>query len=112
MLPMERREIDIPPDIQKLWEERGGPIVKLPEPVLRQPARPVDRPGRATRELVDRMKAAMARDNGVGLAAPQIGVSERVIIYKLPEEKEPLRVVVNPKILSAKGEQVGPEGCL
>jgi peptide deformylase len=80
--------------------------------VLRQVAKPVEKPGAATRALVERMKSAMFEAFGVGLAAPQLGVSERVIIYKLPEEKEPLRVIVNPKIVSFKGEQVGPEGCL
>ncbi len=105
-------ELDIPADIRRLWEERGGPIVKVPDPVLKQVAKPVSRPGQATRELVERMKSAMFRDNGVGLAAPQLGVLERIIIYKLPEEKEPLRVLINPKIVSMKGEQIGPEGCL
>jgi len=102
----------IPPHVVLLWEERGGPVVKYPDPVLKQPAKPIGRPSRETRELVDRMKAAMSRDHGVGLAAPQLGVSERVIIYKLPEEKEPLRVILNPKIVTRKGEQTGPEGCL
>lgn len=106
------REVVIPPDIRKLWDERGDPIVKYPDPVLFEVAAPIAKPGRETRDLVERMKAAMFQANGVGLAAPQLGVLQRVIIYKLPEEKEPLRVVVNPKIVSLKGEQVGPEGCL
>jgi peptide deformylase len=105
-------ELQLPSDIVKLWEERGDAIIKYPHPVLRQTARPVERPGQATRALVDRMKAAMLAANGVGLAAPQLGVSERVIIYKLPEENQPLRVIVNPKIIAKKGEQIGPEGCL
>jgi peptide deformylase len=105
-------ELEIPPDIKKLWDERGGPIVKVPDQVLKQVAKPVERPTQATRALIDRMKEAMSRDNGVGLAAPQLGVSQRIIVYKLPEEKEPLRVVINPKIVSRKGEQIGPEGCL
>lgn len=105
-------ELQLPTDILRLWEERGDPIVKYPHPVLRQTARPVPRPTPATRQLVERMKAAMFQAHGVGLAAPQLGVSERVIIYKLPEENEPLRVVINPKIVSRKGEQIGPEGCL
>ena len=107
-----RAEIDIPPEIQAMWDERGDPVVKYPAEVLRQVARPLDRPTAATRTLVDKMKAAMFQAHGVGLAAPQMGVLERVIIYKLPEEKEPLRVIVNPKIISFKGEQLGPEGCL
>src|SRR5579871_177702 len=107
-----RVEIEIPEDIRKAWEQREDPIVKVPDPVLREMARPVEKPTQTTRALVARMKAAMLEANGVGLAAPQMGVLERIIIYKLPEEKEPLRVVINPKIVSRKGEQIGPEGCL
>lgn len=107
-----RVEIDIPADVQAMWDERGDPIVKYPDAVLREVASPVVKPTAATRSLVDKMKAAMFEACGVGLAAPQLGVSERIIIYKLPEENEPLRVIVNPKIISYKGEQVGPEGCL
>jgi peptide deformylase len=105
-------EVQIPEDVRAAWEQRADPVVKIPNDVLRQVARPIEKPGAATRALVEKMKAAMFEAHGVGLAAPQMGVSERVIIYKLPEEKEPLRVIVNPKIVSMKGEQVGPEGCL
>jgi peptide deformylase len=108
----ERVEIEIPPDVRKMWDERGDPVVKYPADVLREPAQPLVKPNASTRALVDKMKAAMFEAHGVGLAAPQMGVSERVIIYKMPEEKEPLRVIVNPKIISFKGEQIGPEGCL
>lgn len=107
-----RVEIEIPSDVRKMWDERGDPVVKYPADVLREVARLLDKPTAATRTLVDKMKAAMFQAHGVGLAAPQMGVSERIIIYKLPEEKEPLRVIVNPKIISFKGEQIGPEGCL
>ena len=108
----EQIELDIPEEVRKIWEERGGPIIKFPDPVLKKAAAPVHRPTKETRELVDRMKQAMADFNGVGLAAPQLGILERVIIWKMPEEKEPLRVLINPKIVSMKGEQIGPEGCL
>jgi peptide deformylase len=105
-------DIQIPDDVLALWDQRTDPVVRIPSDVLRQVAKPVEKPGASTRALVEKMKSAMFDAHGVGLAAPQMGVSERVIIYKLPEEKEPLRVVVNPKIVSMKGEQVGPEGCL
>lgn len=108
-------EIDVPADVRALWSQRAGPVLKVPNEVLRQVAKPVDKPGCVSygmRSLVEKMKAAMFEASGVGLAAPQMGVSERVIIYKLPEDKEPLRVIVNPKIISMKGEQIGPEGCL
>lgn len=107
-----RVHIDVPPDVLALWEKREDEVVRVPDPVLREVASPVDRPTASTRSLVERMKAQMAAAHGVGLAAPQLGVLERVIIYRIPEEKEPPRVVINPKIVSMKGEQVGPEGCL
>src|SRR6185436_3643087 len=87
-------------------------IVKHPHKALFEVAQPIAKPNEETRELVERMKTAMFTANGVGLAAPQLGVSQRVIIYKLPEEDQPIRIIVNPKIVSMKGEQIGPEGCL
>ncbi len=105
-------EIEIPDDIIRRWEERTDPVVKYPAPVLRQVARPVDHPSPFIRDLVERMKAAMVEASGVGLAAPQMGAPVRLFIYRLPEDNQPWRVILNPRIISAKGEQVGPEGCL
>ena len=105
-------DIKVPDDVLALWLQRTDPVIKVPDQALRQVAKPVAKPTSATLALVDKMKAAMLDAHGVGLAAPQMGVLERVIIYKLPEEKEPLRVIVNPKIVSTKGEQIGAEGCL
>src|SRR4051812_11558514 len=68
-MPTVTIEIGVPPEIRKIWDERGGPIVKYPDPVLTQPAKPVTRHPREMRELVDRMKEAMHNFSGVGLAA-------------------------------------------
>ncbi|MEP6756106.1 MAG: peptide deformylase, partial [Chthonomonadales bacterium] len=106
------KQVEVPDYIQTWWDSMDDRVVKIPDPILRQIAQPIAKPDAETRHLVDRMKVAMADARGVGLAAPQMGVSQRLIIYKLPEEKEPLRVVINPKIVSMKGEQTGPEGCL
>ncbi len=105
-------EVQVPEDIRRMWEERGDPVVKIPADCLRQIAQPVERPTRETRELVDRMKAAMAEANGIGLAAPQLGVLQRIVVVRTPEEDAPIHVFLNPKIVSAKGEQIGSEGCL
>lgn len=102
----------IPDHIAALWRKRYPGIVQLGNPVLRTPARPVGRPTRETREIVERMRTAMNAEHGIGLAAPQIGVSQRIIIYRLPEENAPFRVLIDPRIAQAKGEQVGEEGCL
>jgi peptide deformylase len=105
-------DVEIPDDMKALWEERVGPIVFFPNAILRQTAAPVGRPDREVRDLISRMKEAMAGANGVGLAAPQLGVLLRAIVYRLPEEDAPVRSLVNPRIVSMKGSQLGPEGCL
>jgi len=107
-----RLTIRVPEHMVALWETRNREIVKLGDPSLRVNARPVGRPDAEARTLVERMKAAMKDDHGMGLAAPQLGVDRRVIIYRLPEDGAPLRVIVDPRIISAKGEQTGTEGCL
>lgn len=104
--------VEIPDLVRPLWSRRYPDIVRLGDPVLRQVARPVPKPDAATRQLVERMKTAMRAERGIGLAAPQVGVLERVIIYRLPEEHAPIHVVVNPRIVSARGEQTAVEGCL
>jgi peptide deformylase len=104
--------VTVPELVAGLWEARYPDIVRLGHPALRVTARPVAKPTPETRRLVDRMKAAMQAEHGIGLAAPQVGVDERVIIYRLPEDNAPIHVMVNPRIVSAKGEQTGIEGCL
>jgi len=100
-------------------------IVTLPDPVLRRKARPVTNFDKNLQTLVDDMIETMRDAPGVGLAAPQVGVSEQVIVveYAEPEEveegEEPvevepkLYVMVNPEIVKASPETVvGVEGCL
>lgn len=102
-------ELEIPKELREAWS-RHPAIVKLGNPILREVARPVARISAETRQLVDRMDAIMREAHGLGLAAPQIGVSARLLIY---DTGEGLRVLINPKIVSAKGEQLEPlEGCL
>jgi peptide deformylase len=100
-------------------------IVTLPDPVLRRKARPVTKFNNDLQTLIDDMIDTMRDAPGVGLAAPQVGISERVIVveYAEPEEveegEEPrevepkLYVMVNPEIVKASPETVmGVEGCL
>jgi peptide deformylase len=98
-----------PKELEEAW--RAHPqIVKLGDPVLRQVAGPVARISAETHKLIERMTAIMREAHGLGLAAPQVGVSARLLLY---DTGEGLRVLVNPKILSMKGEQSDPpEGCL
>ena len=98
-------------------------IVTLPDPVLRKKARPVSAFDKNLQTLIQDMVETMRQAPGVGLAAPQVGVSERLIVveYAEPseegeEEKEvkpKLYVVANPEIVKTSSEKVlGVEGCL
>jgi peptide deformylase len=78
--------------------------------VLRQKAKRVTTIDSSIQRLIDDMVATMQRANGVGLAAPQIGVPLRVVVIQLPDE-EP-RVLINPEIVKRSGEREVMEGCL
>src|SRR5512132_3816798 len=97
-------------------------IVTLPDPVLRRKAHPVTRFDKNLQTLIDDMVETMRDAPGVGLAAPQIGLAERLIVveyYEREEDEEienaPKKVwaLVNPEIIKASEEKVmGVEGCL
>jgi peptide deformylase len=94
-------------------------IVTLPDPVLRRKARTVTRFDADLQSLVEDMIETMRVAPGVGLAAPQVGVSDRLIVVEYPEDDEQedspkkLYVVVNPEIKEISEEtETGIEGCL
>jgi peptide deformylase len=94
-------------------------IVTIPNPVLRRKAHPVTHFGPELQELIDDMIETLHDEPGSGLAAPQVNISQRVIIVEFPEDEEDedaepkLYVVVNPEVVRASNEKVdGPEGCL
>ena len=86
------------------------PIRFLPEPVLREKAKRVPKIDASIHRLIEDMFDSMYEARGVGLAAPQIGVSLRVIVIGMPDE-EPF-ALVNPEIVKATGERTVDEGCL
>lgn len=86
-------------------------IVKDPDPVLREIAKPVAKVNDNIRKLLKDMAETMYDAQGVGLAAPQIGISKRVIVVDVGDENG-LIEMVNPEIVAREGEQLGPEGCL
>lgn len=95
------------------------PIVTIPDPILRRKARPVTDFGPDLQTLVDDMIETMRAAPGVGLAAPQVGVSERLIVVEYPENDEvedapkKLFVVVNPEIRQRSPEkETAVEACL
>ena len=87
------------------------PIRYLGDPILRQPARKVRRVDDSIRRLIDDMLESMHAAQGIGLAAPQIGVGLRIIVLAMPEE-EPF-ALVNPSVVRRSGERrLEGEGCL
>lgn len=90
------------------------PIRLWPDPVLRAPAAKVEIFDEELSRLVDDMVATMYAAPGVGLAAPQIGVSRRIAVVDIAVGREPgrLRVLINPRILERSGSQIDSEGCL
>jgi peptide deformylase len=87
-------------------------IVKDPDPVLRETAKPVAKINASIHKLLNDMAETMYDAHGVGLAAPQIGILKRVIVMDCGEEYGGLIELINPEIISREGEQFGPEGCL
>ena len=85
-------------------------IRSLPDPVLRQKAKRVKNIDDAVQRLIDDMRETMHTAHGVGLAAPQVGVSLRVAVIGIPEAEE--IVLINPEIVRRKGERPVEEGCL
>lgn len=95
------------------------PIVKVDNPVLREKAKKVSRIDSSVQKLIDDMIETMHAANGVGLAAPQVGVPLRVIVVQeyLENEEGELRpgkviALINPEIVKTSGEYETEEGCL
>lgn len=85
------------------------PIYTVGEPVLEQRAEEVPKITKKVTKLIDDMLETMYEANGAGLAAPQVGVSKRIIVLDVGEG--PI-VLVNPTIKEASGEEIDVEGCL
>ena len=79
------------------------------EPSLHKVCRPVEKFDWRLHKLLDDMVETMQDANGVGLAAPQVGILRRVVLVDTGEE---ILELINPEMLETSGEQVGPEGCL
>ncbi len=84
-------------------------IVQDGDPVLRKKCREVTEFNDRLHTLLDDMNETLALANGVGLAAPQVGILKRLAIVSLDEEYYEL---INPEIIATSGEEISPEGCL
>lgn len=84
-------------------------IVKIGDDVLRKKCRAVEKFDEKLWTLLDDMAETMYESNGVGLAAPQVGILKRVVVI---DTDDVLYELINPEIVSTEGEQTGAEGCL
>lgn len=84
-------------------------ILTEPDPVLRQKSLPVKNINAGVLRVLEHMQDTMYLADGIGLAAPQIGVSKRIIVV---DPGDNLLVLINPEIILLEGEQSGSEGCL
>ncbi len=89
-------------------------IVKYGEASLREPSKEVTKVSKKIQDLVNDMLETMYSANGVGLAAPQIGINLRIFVIDVSSENEPLnpQVFINPKIIKKSGSICSQEGCL
>ena len=79
------------------------------DPALHKVCKPVEKFDWRLHKLLDDMRDTLMESNGVGLAAPQVGILRRVVLVDTGEE---ILELVNPVMLETDGEQIGPEGCL
>ncbi|MBY0356549.1 MAG: peptide deformylase [Candidatus Obscuribacterales bacterium] len=89
-------------------------IVTYPSEDLKQKTKKISRFDSSTRKLAQDMLDTMYDHNGVGLAAPQVGILKRMMIIDVSGEDEPRKpiVFINPEIIETSGEMIGVEGCL
>jgi len=90
------------------------PIRTVPDPILRQRAKRIKKIDKSVHKLISDMRDTLEAANGVGLAAPQVGVSLRLIVISIPVEDQENEeyCLINPEVVRRTGERVVREGCL
>ncbi len=114
--PEREPELEAPPPLDpEVLARRDAAlrhVRKLGDPILKTRARPVERFDDELRDEVTRMGVLMHDALGIGLAAPQVGISHRVLVYRV-EPDSPVVALVNPEIeWSSRDEEISEEGCL
>lgn len=105
-------------DDQKVFTERGNDKMAIRnirtegDAVLRKTCREVTEMTPKLAELIEDMIDTMYEANGVGLAAPQVGVLRNIVVIDVSEDEPDPIILINPEILETSGEQTGDEGCL
>lgn len=87
-------------------------IRTLGDPVLEKVSKPITEINDKIKELAYDMLDTMYTANGVGLAAPQVGVLKRIVVIDVSPEGDKPMVLINPEIIATSGTQSGDEGCL
>ena len=87
-------------------------ILIYPDSRLHNKAKPVAQVDSRIQKLIDDMSETMYTAPGIGLAAPQVNVPERIIVVDISDKKDSLLAMVNPEIISSEGEDEHEEGCL
>lgn len=87
-------------------------IREMGDKVLTKVSKEITEVDRKLLELIDDMLDTLYEANGVGLAAPQVGVLKRLVVIDVSEEGNEPIILINPQIIAAEGVQVGDEGCL
>jgi len=85
-------------------------VLTLPNQVLRSKAEPIERINSGVLRVLDNMRHTLYAEDGVGLAAPQIGISKRLVVIDIGDSQ--LIEPINPEIIMMEGEKAGNEGCL
>ncbi len=88
------------------------PILRYPDPRLHTRAAPVREVTDEIRQLIADMAETMYEAPGIGLAATQVNVHQRVVVIDTSEDKSALLALINPEIIARSGEQICEEGCL
>jgi peptide deformylase len=101
------------PEERREWRIAALRLVRqYPDPALRNAATAVAEVDDEVQRLAERMLDVMERAHGVGLAAPQLGILRRMLVYRASDEDEP-KVLINPELVERSDEtEVGTEGCL
>lgn len=88
------------------------PVLRFPDERLRKVAKPVTAFTPELQTIIDNMIETMYEHNGIGLAATQVNVHEQIIVIDVTEDRSNVYVIINPEVISQKGETGIEEGCL
>lgn len=87
-------------------------VLHFPDPRLRNKANPVKEIGPDIKEIAENMLDTMYTENGIGLAATQVNIQQRIVVIDLSEEKNEPLILINPEITRLEGSETMREGCL